>query len=93
MSAMDTEAARIRAVVHEWAERVKRGEKMPRYGFGSTSHWGGKWAYCRGFRVPDTNSMYIKEEGQGEQKALYWRTSIESGWVQAERYDLGKGER
>lgn len=30
---MDTEAARIRAVVHEWAERVKRGERLPRYGF------------------------------------------------------------
>lgn len=33
MSAMDTEAARIRQVVSDWADRVARGEKMPRYGF------------------------------------------------------------
>lgn len=33
MSEMDTEVARIRKAVHEWAERVARGEKMPRYGF------------------------------------------------------------
>ena len=33
MNPTDAEYARIRAVVHEWADRVARGEKMPPYGF------------------------------------------------------------
>lgn len=33
MNPTNAEYARIRAVVHEWADRVARGEKMQPYGF------------------------------------------------------------
>jgi hypothetical protein len=42
MTLQDTEAARIRHVVSDWADRVARGEKMPRYGFDAQGQDSGK---------------------------------------------------